>query len=590
MNFSASRTDRIPPVAREGAEAAESAEAAELSGRWSDIPAPTEAELDLAADAAWATEMGLLDLAWPDDLSDEEAWLVSHDSASPAIDDAPERPVDPRTLADERLRRLEAVAEERRRATAEEYRLIALILSEATVTPEPWVGADPTLDASWNDVRRRRVAAVRRDRIDLAERAAVAEIAVRLRLSEQTVRVRAAHARVLQERCPSSWAGFVDGRTSERHAVETARLSATLPDDDAGSWAAFDDGAADRASRLTPARFAVAARALRERVHSESLEARHRRALRDRGVWLTAELDGMATLNALLPADRAHAALARLDQVARHLVAAPDEDRTLAQLRADALADLLTSDLERARVAEPGSQNPEADAKMRARVAEPPSRNPDADDEMRARVADAPEPPARHITSHPPSRGSAEQHRGSSPPDSSTPSPTGRVATAVPRVTASVVVTVPALTLLGASDEPAVLDGYGPIDLDTARQLAGGAASWTRLLTHPLTGAPLALDRTSYRVTATLRRWLGITRPTCIFPGCGRSARSCDLDHLVAWADGGTTDDDNLEPECRHHHRLRHGSEWMPIRDDATGEVHWRSPLGHVVDVDPPPF
>lgn len=531
MNFSASRTDRIPPVAREGAEAAEGVEAAELSGRWSDIPAPTEAELDLAADAAWATEMGLLDLAWPDDLSDEEAWLVSHDSASPAsdaIDDAPERPVDPRALADERLHRLEAVAAERRRSTAEEYRLIALILSEATVAPEPWVGADPTLDASWNDVRRRRVAAVRRDRIDLAERAAVAEIAVRLRLSEQTVRVRAAHARVLQERCPSSWAGFVDGRTSERHAVETARLSATLPDDDAGSWAAFDDGAADRASRLTPARFAVAARALRERVHSEFLEARHRRALRDRGVWLTAELDGMATLNALLPADRAHAALARLDQVARHLVAAPDEDRTLAQLRADALADLLTSDLERAAESEP--------------------------------------------------------------PESPTPSPTEGVAITAPRVTASVVVTVPALTLLGASDEPAVLDGYGPIDLDTARQLAGGAASWTRLLTHPLTGAPLALDRTSYRVTAALRRWLGVTRPTCIFPGCGRSARSCDVDHLVAWADGGTTDDDNLEPECRHHHRLRHGSEWMPIRDHATGEVHWRSPLGHEVDVDPPPF
>ncbi|PTT16203.1 HNH endonuclease, partial [Microbacterium sp. HMWF026] len=155
---------------------------------------------------------------------------------------------------------------------------------------------------------------------------------------------------------------------------------------------------------------------------------------------------------------------------------------------------------------------------------------------------------------------------------------------------ASIVVTVPALTLLGAGDEPALLDGYGPIDFDTARRLAGESATWTRLLTHPLTGVPLALDRTSYRVTAALRRWLGVTSPTCIFPGCGRAARACDIDHLTAWSDGGTTDADNLEPECRPHHRLRHETKWTPVRDPDSGDVRWRSPLGHETEVDPPPF
>ena len=244
---------------------------------------------------------------------------------------------------DAHLTALQAVAVERRRATAEEYRLIALILDDAVARPQPWVGQDPTLDLAWDDTRGRSVAAVRRDRLDMAERAAVAEIAVRLRVSEQTVRVRASQARTLQERSPVSWQTFVDGRTSERHAVETARLASSLPHDDPASWTAFDVGAADRASRLTPARFSVAARALRERVHAESLEERHRRAGRDRGVWLTAELDGMATLSALLPADRAHAAMSTLDRAARHLATAPDEERTLAQLRADIMADLLVA-------------------------------------------------------------------------------------------------------------------------------------------------------------------------------------------------------------------------------------------------------
>jgi len=154
----------------------------------------------------------------------------------------------------------------------------------------------------------------------------------------------------------------------------------------------------------------------------------------------------------------------------------------------------------------------------------------------------------------------------------------------------SVVVTVPALTLLGAGTEPATLDGYGPIDLDTARRLAGEASSWVRVLTHPLTGAPLALDRSTYRVPTALRRWLGVTSPTCVFPGCGRPARECDLDHLTAWNDGGATDDDNLAPECRHHHRLRHESRWGPSRDPDTGEMRWTSPLGAEVAEDSPPF
>lgn len=570
MSTSVAETDRWLPVSLTSAPRPGALSATALSAAIRrDIPPPTADDLDAWAGSAWAVELGLLDTpSGGEDLS-ADVGVISHNlgldpssgarsqndgsSAFPGADDThPAEPrsdesSDPHDVADARLRSLEAAVVERRRHTAEEYRLIATVLSDAAIAPEPWVGPDPTLDAAWADGRRRRIAAVRRDRIDMAERAAVAEIAVRLRISEQTVRMRAHQATLLQDRCPSTWAAFAAGETSERHATETARLAASLPDDDTDAWAAFDAGSADRARRLTPSRFAVAARALRERVHRESLETRHRRAARDRGVWLTDELDGMATLTALLPADRAHAAMTHVDRIARHVATAAEEQRTLAQLRADALADLLTSDPSAppAGLAEDGRSN---------------------------------------------ERFSAAAPTGGDSASEAASTDAARSGSLRPRRTAAVVVTIPALTLLGRSDEPATLDGYGPIDLDTARRLAGEATSWVRLLTHPLTGAPLALDRTTYRVTTALRRWLGVTSPTCIFPGCGRPAPACDMDHLTPWSAGGATDDDNLEPECRHHHRMRHETAWTPERDPVTGAMSWRSPLGHEVGVDPPPF
>ena len=590
------------------------------------VPWPSDDDLLADAHSAWAIDRGLLDL---DPFSDVVPATDSGDFDERGSH-AGRGALSPDALLDELSLQVRA----RHRATAAEYGLIATLSRAARQDPVPWVGPDPTLDLEWSDPRRRSVAAVRRDRRDMAERAAVAEIATRLRLSEQTVRTRAAHAEMLMTRCPEVWSAFSDGVLSERHAVEAARLATSLPEPRAASsagsetpvpdadvpgdasrgddrvvaeggagegdlgggdvgrgdvgdglldgatvipgeiaepsdcapttpqhhesWRAFDEGALDRALRLPPARFTAAARALRERVHSESIEARHRRAARDRGVWVSPELDGMATLTALLPADRAYDALTRVDRIARHLRVAPDEERTLAQLRADAVADLLTAG------APTTAGAPSAGGSLSAGGSAP--------------AADA---PTVSRISTPSAVRSASVH-GS--PTTTFP-PIAR-----PDRRPGVVVTVPALTLLGAGAEPATLDGYGPIDLDTARRLAGEASSWVRVLTHPLTGAPVALDRSTYRVPTALRRWLGVTSPTCVFPGCGRPARDCDLDHLTAWSEGGATDDENLAPECRHHHRLRHESRWAPSRDPDTGEMRWTSPLGAEVAEDPPPF
>ncbi len=149
-------------------------------------------------------------------------------------------------------------------------------------------------------------------------------------------------------------------------------------------------------------------------------------------------------------------------------------------------------------------------------------------------------------------------------------------AAALPAVRVDVTVTVPALTLLGHSDEPAVLDGYGPIPLDVAMVLAAQATSWRRVLTHPVTGVRLVYDRETYRVPTAMRAWLADRDGTCRFPGCERRAVSCEADHNQAWADGGCTDHDNLSSLCKRHHRLKHHTRWWARFEDDL--LIWTSP------------
>ncbi|SMQ72629.1 HNH endonuclease [Plantibacter sp. VKM Ac-1784] len=74
-------------------------------------------------------------------------------------------------------------------------------------------------------------------------------------------------------------------------------------------------------------------------------------------------------------------------------------------------------------------------------------------------------------------------------------------------------------------------------------------------------------------------------------PGCGRRARACDLDHSVAWEDGGTTDVGNLACLCRHHHRMKHLPGWN-LDHQPGGVLEWTTPDGkhHRTEPDPAPF
>ncbi|MGK9149483.1 HNH endonuclease, partial [Plantibacter flavus] len=146
-------------------------------------------------------------------------------------------------------------------------------------------------------------------------------------------------------------------------------------------------------------------------------------------------------------------------------------------------------------------------------------------------------------------------------------------------IRASVHLTVPALSVLGITEEPGTLDGYGPIDPDTAARLTITAPSMTRILTHPETGTVLSVGRDQYHVPTDLQRAVRVRDTTCRAPGCARPARSCDLDHTTAWQHHGTTSLDNLASLCRHHHRLKHHPGWQ-IEQHPGSTLHWTTPDG----------
>ncbi|MDR6415782.1 DUF222 domain-containing protein [Pseudarthrobacter sulfonivorans] len=151
----------------------------------------------------------------------------------------------------------------------------------------------------------------------------------------------------------------------------------------------------------------------------------------------------------------------------------------------------------------------------------------------------------------------------------------------VPPPRAEVLVTVPVFSLLGATDEPAMLDGYGPIPASMARDLvANGADSFYRVLIDPRDGAPLEIGRSSYRLSKAMRQWLRLRDGKCPFPGCSNNSLYNEADHILAWAKGGTTGVSNLGQPCPKHHKLRHNGGWQPTPATKTEPPGWISPSG----------
>ncbi len=152
-------------------------------------------------------------------------------------------------------------------------------------------------------------------------------------------------------------------------------------------------------------------------------------------------------------------------------------------------------------------------------------------------------------------------------------------------IRAQVQVVVPVLTLLGADDGPVDLVGRTPVDAETARCLAANAPTLTRVLTDPVDGTVVAVDR--YRTPWPQRRFLRARDQHCRFPGCRRAAIRCEIDHTIDHAKGGPTALGNLAHLCQRHHSMKQFTLWT-VRQHGGGVLEWTSPTGRVYREDAP--
>lgn len=65
---------------------------------------------------------------------------------------------------------------------------------------------------------------------------------------------------------------------------------------------------------------------------------------------------------------------------------------------------------------------------------------------------------------------------------------------------------------------------------------------------------------------------------TCPAPACGARAEHNDLDHTVPWPEG-PTDECNLSPPCRRHHRVKQARGWK-LDQPEPGVMRWTTPSG----------
>ncbi|PPL18749.1 HNH endonuclease signature motif containing protein [Microterricola pindariensis] len=425
---------------------------------------------------------------------------------------------------------------------------------ETQPTQAPGTGSDPVLDADLAELSSGAslecfVQAERYRRIDSAVRRAVAiadplggrpsldeqfarrsitaELALVLRVHERTMVGLIYEAGQLCGTFTNTLAELSAGTITGRHAREILAAAVFLPP---ALHAGFEREALGKARTMNVSAFHRAVARLRDRLHPDALAERAARSRADRRLVFEPDADGMAWLHLYLEAEKALAISTRVGDLA-----------TEAQKEAAEAADHV--DLETGEAAA-GILSAGTHAQLEADIAAElllglPAGSPDGE------------------SSHIPTLAFARPE----------------VFVAVPKITIGID------TLIGASEEPAELHGYGPIDADTARRLVAQAPTLHRILTDPLDGTPLQLDPTQYRLSASLRRWILYRDETCRFPGCTRKAERSETDHTRAWENGGLTVEANLAVLCKKHHRLKHNSRWR-VEQTGNGNLSWTSPSG----------
>ncbi|MGG7508446.1 DUF222 domain-containing protein [Plantibacter sp. YIM 135249] len=453
------------------------------------------------------------------------------------------------------------------------------------------------------------------------------ELSAMTRVPERTIQHRIAESEVLVDQLPATLAALSGGSISVGHARVIVEQ---LADVDPADRAEFETRILPLAQTCTAAQLKQLARQLREKLHPETIGTRHHRARQDRHVTLSPAPDGMSWLSILTTATIATAAYNRLSDLTAATQRRGDP-RTRARLMVDNAQSLLlygvtASSGPAVAVAAPETTHSRVEddevptwaarsapargaASMDDRATTPrqsmgglarrtqpiqPTQPVQATEPVQmsgpVQVTESARTTVPVQTAGPLRSAGSVQGAGSSP--GIEPHPITGLLPSIEDITDGIIptvhVTVPVMTILGHEHQPGSLEGYGPIDPETAVRLSVQAKSFTRILTHPETGAVLSVSRERYVPPADMKRALAIRDTHCRAPGCNRLAKGCELDHTVPWSEGGETNVGNLAHLCPKHHHLKHDTNWS-LEPGSDGALTWISPSGQVFSTEPDP-
>jgi len=379
------------------------------------------------------------------------------------------------------------------------------------------------------------------DGIDGAERE---DVAAALRLSGNTAQMRIDVARTLVNHLPNTCSALAMGEISSAHATVIAKETAAAIRDGISEFAIYqiEEKALAHAEFHTPGQVASKVRTTIAQLAPAEFEEVVDRARETRRVSCYNDADGMATVVAILPAQDAQTVMKSIE------------------------AYILTMN-ERDEVERAGNRGWISDARSKG-----------VSDARSKGVSDAHSNGANTATSTW-SLLSADNKRA----DALTAILSSALAEKVDHVRPhrrpiTVNVTIDLPTLLGLSENPGQLTGYGAIPASVARELASDA-TWKRFITDPQTGNLLDYGREKYEPPQALVDFLLARDRTCRFPGCRQPATRTDIDHAESWESGGETTPENLGLLCRRHHRLKTHGKWSLV-SSADGSCNWTSPSG----------
>ncbi|MDJ1113412.1 HNH endonuclease [Microbacterium dauci] len=382
---------------------------------------------------------------------------------------------------------------------------------------------------------------------DMLLRSVAAELAGVMGFADRTIQRRIDEARTIVDDYPTALEAWADGRIIRGHVMAIVDAGSILPPELRG---AFADAAITRCERDIPSRVRGELEILAQHMHPRSFAERHEEAAAGRCVRVIPGRDGMSDLIATMPTALVEGAYDRLTRMARAVVDTRDQRAAAG----------LTFGLGDAQVADSAGAATAGEGESRAEAVSTDARTTD---QVRADIL------ADLLLAGTPA---LDDTRDTSA------GPLGKIR-------ARIQVVIPAHALAGDDHDACDLVGRSPIDAATARQLAAGNTQWERLVTHPVTGAVLAVD--SYRVPEKMRRYLQARDQHCRFPGCRQAAVRCEVDHNVDHALGGKTHICNLCHLCQRHHSMKQFTCWR-VRQLKGGVLEWTSPLGRIYREDAP--